>query len=159
MFEVDAKKQRIYCENLCMLSKLFLDHKTLYYETEPFLFYILTEVDNLGCHLVGYFSKEKESLKGHNLACILVLPPHQKKGYGKFLITFSYELTIIEGKQGGPEEPLSDLGFQSYFTWWTQRLTDLLSKYEGEEITLNDITSMTGMTKDDILRTLVQSII
>ena len=48
---------QIYCQNLCLLAKLFLDHKTLYFDVEPFLFYILTEVDRHGCHLVGYFSK------------------------------------------------------------------------------------------------------
>lgn len=48
---------QIYCQNLCLLAKLFLDHKTLYYDVEPFLFYVMTEADNTGCHLVGYFSK------------------------------------------------------------------------------------------------------
>lgn len=47
----------IYCQNLCLLAKLFLDHKTLYYDVEPFLFYVLTQNDSKGCHLVGYFSK------------------------------------------------------------------------------------------------------
>lgn len=57
VFEVDGKKNRVYCQNLCLLSKLFLDHKTLYYDVEPFLFYIMCEVDDKGCHIVGYFSK------------------------------------------------------------------------------------------------------
>ena len=48
---------QIYCQNLCLLAKLFLDHKTLYYDVEPFLFYVLTQNDSKGCHLVGYFSK------------------------------------------------------------------------------------------------------
>ena len=48
---------QLYCQNLCLLAKLFLDHKTLYFDVEPFLFYILTEVDRQGAHLVGYFSK------------------------------------------------------------------------------------------------------
>jgi histone acetyltransferase MYST1 len=47
---------------------------------------------------VGYFSKEKNSEEGYNLACILTLPCYQKKGYGKFLIAFSYELSKLEGK-------------------------------------------------------------
>ena len=36
---------------------MFLDHKTLYYDVEPFLFYVMTEVNDTGCHFVGYFSK------------------------------------------------------------------------------------------------------
>ena len=48
---------QLYCQNICLLAKLFLDHKTLYFDVEPFLFYLLTEVDREGAHLVGYFSK------------------------------------------------------------------------------------------------------
>eukprot|EP01045_Picozoa_sp_COSAG04_P028651 COSAG04_NODE_4507_length_2046_cov_1.421161_2_plen_251_part_00 len=91
-------------QNLCFLAKLFLDHKvrarsqprtpaphthaslsvcfarfqTLYYDVDPFLFYVMCEVDSIGCHIVGYFSKEKCSEDGYNLACILSLPPHQR---------------------------------------------------------------------------------
>lgn len=55
--QVDGNVSTIYCQNLCLLAKLFLDHKTLYYDVEPFLFYVLTQNDGKGCHLVGYFSK------------------------------------------------------------------------------------------------------
>lgn len=48
---------QVYCQNLCLLAKLFLDHKTLYYDVEPFLFYVMTTADSIGCHMVGYFSK------------------------------------------------------------------------------------------------------
>ena len=57
VFEVDGNVSKMYCQNLCLLAKLFLDHKTLYYDVEPFLFYVLTYNDDEGCHLVGYFSK------------------------------------------------------------------------------------------------------
>jgi hypothetical protein len=55
----------MYCQNLCLVAKMFLDHKTLYYDVEPFLFYIMTEVDDEGCHFVGYFSK----VNGGELCC------------------------------------------------------------------------------------------
>jgi len=88
-FEIDGRKNKAYAQNLCLLAKLFLDHKTLYYDTDPFLFYVMTEVDTRGFHIVGYFSKEKESSEDYNVACILTLPPYQRKGYGKLLIEFS----------------------------------------------------------------------
>jgi hypothetical protein len=61
VFEIDGHKNPTYCENLCYISKLFLDHKNLYYDVEPFMFYILAEFNETGYHMVGYFSKEKES--------------------------------------------------------------------------------------------------
>ncbi len=45
------------------MAKFFLDHKTLTYDTEPFLFYIACEFDEEGYHIFGYFSKEKEFSK------------------------------------------------------------------------------------------------
>jgi histone acetyltransferase HTATIP len=71
-FEIDGRKNKPYAQNLCLLAKLFLDHKTLYYDTDPFLFYVMCECDEYGFHIVGYFSKEKESSEDYNVACILV---------------------------------------------------------------------------------------
>lgn len=88
-FEIDGRKNKAYAQNLCLLAKLFLDHKTLYYDTDPFLFYVMTDFDSRGFHIVGYFSKEKESTEDYNVACILTMPPYQRKGYGKLLIEFS----------------------------------------------------------------------
>lgn len=61
--QVDGNVSKLFCQNLCLLAKLFLDHKTLYYDVEPFLFYILTKNDEKGCHLVGYFSKVKKVIE------------------------------------------------------------------------------------------------
>lgn len=153
MFEVDGKESKIYCQNLCLMAKLFLDHKTLYFDVEPFMFYILTEVDRFGCHLVGYFSKEKESPDGNNVACILTLPPFQRKGYGKFLIAFSYELSKLEGTVGSPEKPLSDLGKLSYRSYWSWVLLEILRDFRGT-LSVRDLSQMTSITQHDIISTL-----
>jgi len=153
IFEVDGKKNKIYCQNLCLLAKLFLDHKTLYYDVEPFLFYIMTECDTRGCHIVGYFSKEKNSQEDYNLACILTLPPFQRKGYGKMLIAFAYELSKKEGKVGTPEKPLSDLGLLSFRSYWTQVLLEILRKHQGN-LSIKDISDMTAIKTEDIISTL-----
>jgi histone acetyltransferase MYST1 len=153
MFEVDGSVNKIYCQNICLLAKLFLDHKTLYYDVEPFYFYILTEVDDRGCHMVGYFSKEKNSTDDFNLACILILPPFQRRGYGKFLISFSYELSKLEGKVGTPEKPLSDLGLLSFRSYWTEVLLNILKEHKAS-LSIKDISQKTSIKTEDIIATL-----
>jgi len=60
-FEVDGAAQRVYCENLSYISRMYLDHKNIGFSIEPFLFYCLCEVKEDGFHFVGYFSKEKNN--------------------------------------------------------------------------------------------------
>lgn len=154
VYESDGLEAKIYCQNLCLLAKLFLDHKTLFFDVEPFLFYVLTEVDQFGAHIVGYFSKEKESPEGNNLACILTLPPFQRKGYGKFLIAFSYELSKIEGVVGSPEKPLSDLGKLSYRSYWSWVLLEIMRDQKTTLISIRDLSNITSITNTDIITTL-----
>ncbi|KAL4901891.1 hypothetical protein BDW74DRAFT_169859 [Aspergillus multicolor] len=154
-FEVDGRRQRTWCRNLCLLSKLFLDHKTLYYDVDPFLFYCMCTRDETGCHLVGYFSKEKESGEGYNLACILTLPQYQRRGYGRLLISFSYELSKREGKVGSPEKPLSDLGLLGYRQYWRETLVEILMDSGRETVSENELAVLTSMTEKDVHETLV----
>ena len=195
-FEVDGRRNPLYCQNLCLLAKLFLGSKTLYYDVEPFLFYVMTENDEFGCHFVGYFSKEKRGLgpspsqqphtsfdhssssqgngdsatnsavdssvlsnPGNNVSCILVLPIHMRRGFGRVLIEFSYLLTKVEGRTGSPEKPLSDMGLVSYRSYWRDVLCKLLLKYHEPEApskppSIATIAKQTGMTPDDIVSTL-----
>ncbi|KAM6914530.1 histone acetyltransferase KAT7-like isoform 1-T1 [Lycodopsis pacificus] len=154
VFEVDGKKNKIYCQNLCLLAKLFLDHKTLYYDVEPFLFYVMTEADNTGCHLVGYFSKEKNSFLNYNVSCILTMPQYMRQGYGKMLIDFSYLLSKVEEKVGSPERPLSDLGLISYRSYWKEVLLRYLNNFLGKEISIKEISQETAVNPVDIVSTL-----
>jgi hypothetical protein len=127
---------------------MFLDHKSLFYDVEPFLFYVITESDCVGARFVGYFSKEKQSPKDYNVSCIMTLPVRQRKGWGNLLIDLSelnagtilgpnlrftgivsigYLLSKKEGRTGSPEKPLSALGALGYKNYWTLSLMRYLS--------------------------------
>ncbi|XP_015858849.1 histone acetyltransferase KAT6B isoform X2 [Peromyscus maniculatus bairdii] len=154
VFEVDGNMSKIYCQNLCLLAKLFLDHKTLYYDVEPFLFYVLTKNDEKGCHLVGYFSKEKLCQQKYNVSCIMIMPQHQRQGFGRFLIDFSYLLSRREGQAGSPEKPLSDLGRLSYLAYWKSVILEYLYHHHERHISIKAISRATGMCPHDIATTL-----
>jgi len=157
VFEVDGAISKIYCQNLCLLAKLFLDHKTLYYDVEPFLFYVLTKNDKYGCHLIGYFSKEKACQQKYNVSCIMTMPQYQRQGFGRFLIDFSYLLSRIEGQPGSPEKPLSDLGLVTYQNYWKSIIVEYLHKHiETKTVSIKSISEATGMDPHDIAATLQQ---
>ncbi|EJW04715.1 hypothetical protein EDEG_01078 [Edhazardia aedis USNM 41457] len=148
-FELDGHIHKNYCRNLCLLSKLFLDHKTLYYDVDPFLFYILCEEKDDGYYIVGYFSKEKENTQGYNVACLLTMPYCQRKGFGRILIDFSYLLSAKENVLASPEKPLSDLGLVSYKKYWKEQIFAVLSSCE--EISVSSICKQTNITEDDVI--------
>lgn len=179
VFEIDGRKNVIFCQNLCLLAKLFLNSKTLYYDVEPFMFYILYDYsNNSSFKFVGYFSKEKLNSTGYNLSCIMTLPIYQRRGFGNFLIDFSYLLSKREFKLGTPEKPLSDLGLLSYRNYWKlsviREIYKLLFK-SGDQLTLkkantdikdshskvfsisiDDLSNLTGMLHDDVIVALEQ---
>lgn len=156
-FEIDGRKQKTWCRNLCLLSKCFLDHKTLYYDVDPFLYYVMCTRDDTGVHLIGYFSKEKESAESYNVACILTLPQYQRMGYGKLLIEFSYELSKKEGKLGSPEKPLSDLGLLSYRAYWAETIVEILLSTR-DDISIDELANKTAIVHADVMHTYVPSV-
>ncbi|KAG2364692.1 acyl-CoA N-acyltransferase [Suillus spraguei] len=102
IWEVDGAKDKLYCQNLSLFGKLFIDVKTLFFDCDNFLFYILTDADSQRDHV-------------------------SRKGYGMLMIEFSYEVSRRAGKVGTPERPLSDLGLRSYLTYWVATLIRFFS--------------------------------
>lgn len=160
VYEVDGANAKWYCQNLCLLGKLFIDHKTLLFDVEHFLFYILTIDDIYGSHFVGYFSKEKFSSKRYNVSCIVTLPQFQRCGFGRFLIDFSYLLSKRENLTGTPEKPLSDLGKLSYLSYWRFRIYQYMDKCFKQSndrdisLSVDTISIETGLNINDITSTL-----
>ena len=77
----------------------------------------------------------------------------QRRGYGRFLIAFSYELSRRESKMGTPERPISDLGLVSYRSYWVYALLEILHKHRGS-ISVQELSERTAFRTDDIVKTL-----
>ncbi|KAF2134565.1 histone acetyltransferase MYST2 [Dothidotthia symphoricarpi CBS 119687] len=170
LYEIDGEKHKLYAQNLSLFAKLFLDTKSVFYDVTTFLYYLLVAHNptpnipntNLGGdgtalqhQVVGFFSKEKMSWDNNNLACILVFPPWQKQGLGQILMGASYEMSKKEGRLGGPEKPLSDLGLRAYTHYWSQTLArTILGCTSKKIITVVDLREKTYITPDDMIATL-----
>lgn len=133
IYEVDGATESLYCTNLCLLAKLYINSKAKFSTVFPFTFYVLVErqtyknpQNNFQIRedlILGFFSKEKRHLSKqddltYNLSCLLVLPYAQKSGYGSLLIEFSYLLSRLDKCPGTPEKPLSKHGVISYQKYW-----------------------------------------
>lgn len=164
VYRIDGQastRNKLYCQNLCLFSKLFIEHKNTSYDPEPFIFYVLLERSlmedgspGVDFTPVGYFSREKKS--ENNLSCILIFPPYQKLGYGRFVISLSYEISKRNGLIGSPEKPLSDLGKIGYRSFWSYKILSLLQKsYEKSSVglSLREMSVETAMKAEDILST------
>ena len=151
VWEIDGETEKLYCQNLSLFGKLFLEQKSVFFDTGEFLYYVLAYtppeqtvarsirsprglneasgqiVDDLGLksEVLGFFSKENPSWDSNNLACILIFPPYQHRQLGKLLMSVSYKLSGWEwegGVIGGPEKPLSVMGKRSYLRFWSERV-------------------------------------
>lgn len=130
LWEVDGAQAKLFVQNMCLFGKLFIDHKTVFFDVAPFWLYILTDATSQFDHVVGFFSKEKVSYDDYNLACIVVFPPYQRRGYGTLLMEYSYYLSRSALVPGTPERPLSELGLKGYMAFWSaQLIRTLLAAY------------------------------
>lgn len=147
-------RHQLFCQNLSLFGKLFLDDKSVYYNVDNFDFYIVYGEDGGVYRPMGFFSKEVLSYDNdNNLACICVFPPYQRRGLGSLLIEFLYAAAKVTPGQlkSGPEFPLSPYGKLSYLRFWSKRIAYLLHLLHGRTFTLNSLADTTGFRKEDIL--------
>jgi histone acetyltransferase MYST1 len=165
VYEVDGEIDKLFCQNLSLFAKLFLDTKSVFFDVATFLYYLLVvtvprdlrnpRIGGQKHQIVGFFSKEKMSWDQNNLACILVFPPWQKKGLGKTLMAVSYEISKRERKIGGPERPLSNLGRKSYVSFWSSTIARyILSLPVRKPSSVKSIAEATFILPEDIISTL-----
>lgn len=152
--KVRGSRHKMFTQNLCLFTKLYLDNKSVFFTVDYFEFYIVYGVTN--GKPMGFFSKEILSWDKNNLACILVFPPYQRMRLGTLLISFSYELSKSQNLISGPEKPLSPFGLVGYLRYWSSILTRELLFGElsnKETVSLDEISKITGIRQDDIITT------
>ncbi|PHH52889.1 Males-absent on the first protein [Ceratocystis fimbriata CBS 114723] len=147
VWEVDGEKDSLFCQNLSLFGKLFLDTKSVFYDVHNFNFFLLVyspatftpseATESTMPRITGFFSKEKMSWDNNNLACILVFPPWQRKGLGALLMGVSYEIARREGLLGGPEKPISDLGLKGYRRFWGSEIARWLLSVDATKVATN----------------------
>lgn len=157
----------LFCQNLSLFGKLFLDDKSVYYNVDCFDFYILYGFDPLDEDItgsvlrkyfkpMGFFSREVNSWEAdNNLACICVFPPYQRLHLGQLLIEFLYALAQVTPNMArlGPEFPLSPYGKVSYLRFWSKKLASLITTdlAHKDTVTLRELGNATGFRKEDTL--------
>uniref|UniRef100_A0A1I7U058 histone acetyltransferase n=1 Tax=Caenorhabditis tropicalis TaxID=1561998 RepID=A0A1I7U058_9PELO len=153
IFEVHGKRQKPFCHNLCLMARLFLESKTVFHDTEHFMFYVLTIATDEGNKFVGYFSREMYYPPGFSMMCLMVLPIYQGKGYGRLLIELSYAMAKTQGLTLGPETPLSEDGKRAHEQFWIWALCDFLKNRESTTAgcSIEEIAKNTGIKSDDLM--------
>ncbi|KAF6814769.1 MOZ/SAS family protein [Colletotrichum plurivorum] len=176
VWEVDGEQDVLFCQNLSLFAKLFLDNKSVFFDVRGFNYFLLVytppppppssdpaapEPTPARPHVVGFFSKEKMSWDNNNLACILVFPPWQRKGLGALLMGVSYEISRREGVLGGPEKPISELGRRGYRRFWGGEIARWLlmcpdngDAEPGLLVDVEDCCRATWIAMEDCLATL-----
>jgi hypothetical protein len=129
VWEIEGEREKLYCQNLSLFGKLFLEQKSVFFDTGSFKYYVLTytkeedpnspapskpqgrkrsssaytvEEDDIlnRTRVLGFFSKENLSWDANNLACILIFPPFQHRQLGQLLMAVSYKLSGWEWEGG-----------------------------------------------------------
>ncbi|SCU87111.1 LADA_0E02058g1_1 [Lachancea dasiensis] len=152
---IHGRKHTLFCQCLCLFTKLFLDNKSMYFKVDHYDFYVA--YDTQTNKPMAFFSKDLISFQENNLACILTFPPYQRRGLATLLMDFSYKISQRDGLISGPEQPLSPFGLVSYLKYWSALICHQFVEGElsGESrVSLDDIASATGMRTGDILMTL-----
>lgn len=152
---VKGSRHRLFCQCLCLFTKLFLDNKSMYFKVDHYEFYVVYRTGEF--KPMAFFSKDLVSYHQNNLACILTFPPYQRLRLGTLLLEFSYKLSTFDNLISGPELPLSPFGLISYLKYWSKVICWELVEGElanCEKLTIETIAKVTGIRIPDIILTM-----
>jgi GNAT superfamily N-acetyltransferase len=145
------------------LGKLFVEALDVSLNIADFAFYICIQCDKKGCHFIGYFSRRvtdgaeaEAGAEAEILSCVLVLPPFQRQGYGRLLVSVAYEMARREGCGGGPGPLLRvGLGARLLKSYWADAVLNALHRFGREVKSVEGLAMLTSIANADVAQTLV----
>jgi histone acetyltransferase MYST1 len=153
VFEMCGTTQKIACQCLSLLGKLFVDDHPIFYNVESWVFYVLYECGDGEPHVVAFFSRSLVA-ESDLIASLVVFPPFQRRRYGQLLISLAYELARRAGLVGGPMEPINEESYITFRCFWRATILDLLRTSDVQ--TVDEIAAETAICHEDVVVTLAE---
>lgn len=177
MYEIVPKKTAdgfigAFLQNVKLFGTCFLSGKNGVVANANSVLTILCSTDEFGCHPIGYscLCGAKACHDENTFSTFVVFPHHRGKGYADVLIEQAYSrtgkpLTVgpentneIRPKHLTPMRPFSFAGLLTHQRYWDRRVKGAIKTrlQFGKEISVMDLCDSLGMTKQDVLNTLVR---
>lgn len=162
VFEIEGTKNTLFCQCLCLLGRLFLEDKAVFYDVSQFVFYVMAKYEigsdpsdpnNCKMEIVGFFSVDKLTTV-NIIACIVVFPQFQRYGFGRTLISLAYTIAKRKKLRGGPETPLSDLGSIAFKSYWRDSILYFIHNHGTDDTDSDQISEATFILHADVHETL-----
>ncbi|CAI5956657.1 unnamed protein product, partial [Closterium sp. NIES-64] len=90
-----------------------------------------------------------------HLSSVVVLPPFQRRGFGRWLLSVAYDMTAARQQLLVPKPPLSDLGTVAFRSYWRWQLLRSLKKLQGN-CSIDSLSKRTAIQPEDIRTALKQ---
>ncbi|CAI5466354.1 unnamed protein product [Closterium sp. Yama58-4] len=90
-----------------------------------------------------------------HLSSVVVLPPFQRRGFGRCLISVAYDMAAALQQRLVPKPPLSDLGNVAFRSFWRWQLLRFLKKLQGS-CSIDSLSKSTALQSEDIRTALKQ---
>ncbi|EGC42312.1 histone acetyltransferase [Histoplasma capsulatum var. duboisii H88] len=124
VWEIDGEDHKLYAQNLSLFAKLFLDHKSVFFDVSSFLYYILV------------FTNPQDANDYHErISRFFLLGPPGAEPYGRNIASASTSSSWSPRPMGGDSKGAK-------------------RKAACEEMTIREIGQATGMLVEDVITAL-----
>eukprot|EP00049_Salpingoeca_infusionum_P018171 m.356048 g.356048 ORF g.356048 m.356048 type:complete len:292 (-) comp17426_c0_seq1:1563-2438(-) len=155
--QVEGSNYPRFCCDLVTLGTAFIPCKLPSIPVTDFVFYTLYDCDS--GELCGFTSKELEATQNHILSCLVILPAHQRRGYGRLLARLMYLEARAKQSLGTPERPYSVYAEKMFQKLWQDMVLEAIAFFHASyttrvTLTVGRISQYTGMLVHDVVSAL-----